>query len=365
MNNKLRHMTVEEQIALLESKGLLFDDKEQAAKHLGMYGYYNIINSYKSPYIFKYNDKTEYLEGTTFEQLFSLFTFDHNLRNSIMSAMLDLEEHIRAVAAEVIAESFGVNHNEYLQWKNYRDRHVTYQRFGLRSILETLQKNLMSDKDPIKYYREQKGIVPPWILFKGTYFSTLVNFTRLFKEAQKQAFVKKLYGCSDDLCASQNVKNLLFDTLFTSLEYRNLAAHGGRVYNYNANYSLQFRYSPELDIITPALSELETKYGMSQLLILLETLLYKNPLEIIKNTITQELKRHLELYPNDYSILGNAFGITVFSKSQDCIVHNGEEYFVDVIRQSDDPSTILITKIPEDLLPLFQSAVKANIESSD
>ena len=51
-----------------------------------------------------------------------------------MAAMLDLEEHLRAVTADVIAESFGIDNNEYLKWNHYRDRKVTRDRFSLKKV---------------------------------------------------------------------------------------------------------------------------------------------------------------------------------------------------------------------------------------
>lgn len=176
----VEYTTVEEQIELLKNKGLIFVDEDFAKSCLETNGYYNIINSYKTQYIEVVDGEKRYVLGTTFEQIYSMFILDHNLRNSIMAAMLDLEEHLRAISAEVISHSFGTDHNEYLKWENYRDRHVTRDKFSLRGILGTLHQNLGSGKDPIKYYRENYDGVPPWILFKGTYFSTLINFIRLF-----------------------------------------------------------------------------------------------------------------------------------------------------------------------------------------
>lgn len=146
---------------MLKSKNLIFINENFAQKQLSEYGYYNIINSYKAPYMNIINDKKEYITGTSFEQIYSLFTLDHNLRNSIMSAMLDFEEHLRAATAEVIARNWGTDHNEYLKWEHYRDRNVTKDRFSLKNILNILRQNIASDKAPIKYYRENYGIVPP------------------------------------------------------------------------------------------------------------------------------------------------------------------------------------------------------------
>ncbi len=212
--NLLNIPPLEQQIALLKSKGLLFESEAFARDRLQEYGYYNIINGYKAPYIDIINNTKIYKSGTTFEQLYSLFIFDHTLRNSVMSAMLDFEEHLRASAAEVISNSFGTNHNEYLRWNNYRDRQTTKDRFSLRGILGTLRQNVESGKDPIKYYRENYNIVPPWILFKGTYFSTLINFIRLFKEPQKISLIHLQYDIDESLCCLPCMKKLFMDTLF-------------------------------------------------------------------------------------------------------------------------------------------------------
>ncbi len=39
--------TLDEQLAILEARGLVFSDKENAKKKLSFYGYYEIINGYK------------------------------------------------------------------------------------------------------------------------------------------------------------------------------------------------------------------------------------------------------------------------------------------------------------------------------
>lgn len=102
----------------------------------------------------------------TFEQLCSLYLLDKNLRNSVIAAMLDLEEHIKEAAADVIAKSFDVNQNDYLLYKNYQNKRKYKSRFTLSGVLKTLTNTLETDKEPIHHYQTKYGIVPPWILFK-------------------------------------------------------------------------------------------------------------------------------------------------------------------------------------------------------
>ncbi len=353
MNKDFTYTTVKEQINRLKSKGLIFEDTDFAYEQLKHFGYYNIISNYKEPYLIEHNDKKVFKPNTSFEQIFSLFTLDHNLRNAIIASMLTLEEHIKAAAAEVISSSFGINQNSYLQWNNYRDRYVKHVRFSLKRILEDFQKMLMSDKDPIKYYRENYGVVPPWILFKGAYFSTMVNYTRLFKEPQKRQFVKLLYECSDPLCSEKDVKTLLFDTLSICLEYRNLAAHGGRVYDYVSNMQIRLD-NPET--IAPLNSDnipFSVDHSLSLLLNLLNIFPYKQPHAIIDEALSAEINRHLDLYECDLDILGEILNLTIFSDSEDIIVADGKEYPI-VSRKQSGFSGILIKEIPDELFSSWE-----------
>lgn len=307
----IEYTTPEQQIDLLKSKGLSFENENFARDRLQEYGYYNIINGYKTPYIEIIDDKKIYKSGTIFEQIYSLFIFDHTLRNSVMSTMLDFEEHLRAAAAEVIANSFGTDHNEYLRWNNYRDRQTSRDRFSLRGILGTLRQNIDSGKDPIKYYRENYNIVPPWILFKGTYFSTLINFIRLFKEPQKVQMIKLVYDIDDSLCALPCMKKLFLDTLFTCLDYRNCAAHGGRIYTFEPRNAEDIKNNNELFKLFPELEDLKQRHGISQLLTLLSTFSYEGIALSLENTLRHEINRHLSLYVQDKEYLEKALGFEI------------------------------------------------------
>ena len=353
----IKYTSTDEQIQSLISKGLVINDIDFAREKLEQYGYYNIINSYKAPYLYNENGQKRFKKDTSFEQLFSLFTFDHNLRNAIMSSMLALEEHLKAVSAEVLASSFGTSQNDYLKWENFRDRKVSHERFGLKYTLGTLQRNLMSGKDPIRYYRDTYGIIPPWILFKGTYFSTIINFVRLFKAKQKNQLTKLLYDCSDELCNTKDIKTLLFNTLSLCSEYRNLAAHGGRVYNYIPDATIMLEEPTSLLELAPDIEELFIRPGLPVLLNSLSLLSYKEPYEIINIALKQELNRHLDLYEQDLDILGETLQLTIFTERQDCIVYGGKEYPITAIIQSGF-NGVLIKDMPEELREMMNSENK-------
>lgn len=299
------YTTPEQQIKKLISQKLSFEDENQAKLILQTYGYYNIINGYRDPYITREYGEKKYHPDVTFEQIFSLFSLDHSIRDAVVLSMIDLEEHLRAVVADIVAESFGSDHNEYLKTNNYRDRKVKQPHFSRRFILDDLKKIAeTSTKQPIKYYRENHKIVPPWILLKGIPFGTLVNFTRLLKGPQKDKLVCIFYG---NKVTDKNIdiyKDLLADSLAMCYEYRNLAAHGGRIYNYIPKSNIRFFEKTDLH------------KGLPQLVNVLKQFEYNQPYRTLNKELIDALNIYCHSYPNDLYRIEQATGFSIYMQKK-------------------------------------------------
>ena len=307
-----RFTTIDEQIEILKYRGLIIDDEASAKNLLEHFGYYNIINSYKDPFVISYENDEYYKQGITFDRLYSLFCFDHVLRNELMVVLLQLEEHLKAIAAYVIAESFTSNQYEYLRYSNYVNRRVSAPQFRLRSILDTLSYTTGSNKDPIKHHRERYGNVPPWVLFKSVYFSTMVNFVRLFKNEQKSAVISKIYGIPfSDILDNPYIRRLFSDTLFLCVEYRNLCAHGGRVYNYHPSNSIGIN-NESIETLTPMFdnySFLVSSHSIGRLIFALSFFKEKAYYKTLINTIKIALESHTKSFPEDRNYLIDTLGL--------------------------------------------------------
>ena len=72
----IEYTTVEQQIEKLLSQNLTINDIEFAKHNLALYGYSNLIKSYREPYIIRANDQISYREGVSFEQIRSLYLLD-------------------------------------------------------------------------------------------------------------------------------------------------------------------------------------------------------------------------------------------------------------------------------------------------
>lgn len=301
--DEIIYTTPREQVDKLLSQHMIVHNRNYAEDQLRACGYFNLIKSYRDPYMITVDGQKVYRADITFEHVESLYILDKNLRNAVMSAMQDLEEHIKEVAADVISSSFGIHQNDYMNFRNYRDKFKRKHRFTLAGILEKMNEALNTDKDPIAHYVAEHNIVPPWILFKSLYFTTIVNFIHQFKPAEQRKMVKHLYtpgvlGIPDD-----ELPKFMMASLFACQEYRNIAAHGGRVYNYEPQHAT---YLKELD---PSL------HGLSILTLALSALKYRAPFEILDRALNTELNRHCSQFPEDVTYLSHILNLDISVKT--------------------------------------------------
>ena len=292
------YMDVEQQIEKLKSQNLSFLHIEHAPKYLELYGYSNLIKSYREPYVDEIDGKKIFRDGVSLEQILSLYTFDKNLRIAVMASMLDFEEYIKEVTANVVAQSFGTHQDQYLKYRNYQNKRKNVYRFSLPGILDTLKKTLDTDKEPIHHYMEKYGMVPPWILFKSVYFSSIINYIDQLKAKERRKIVQHIYNL--DNISEDDQLELMMDTLFIALEYRNMAAHGGRIYNYQCKRKL-----------SATGQKITSVNGFCLLLRLLNLMNYQMPYNYLENTLNRELNRHCKLFPQDIKYLEQILNLKI------------------------------------------------------
>lgn len=298
--------TFEEQIDILKKRKLKFGSEETAISVLRRFGYYNVINGYKDLYVIKEADSEVYKDGTSFEQIFSLYSMDRDIRSAIMESMEEIEDNLRSAIAHTIAESFTAEEKEYLARNNYKigkkRNNGVYQ---LDDILIKFNKIRNDNIEPMKHARETYGNVPPWILLKGASFGNLVNFTKLLKRKEKNRVISLMYDMPVNLISNiPDLKNIFMDTLFVCLDYRNAAAHNKRVYNLETNATFRFNH-----IIHDRVGITEADYragkGKSGIPILLSALSLMDNLTPLLQAVVR-INYAVEKHCNDYQSDKNA-----------------------------------------------------------
>ena len=84
-----------EQIEIFKHKGMIIQD-ESYAKQVLLRENYFFLNGYRHLF-YKSNDEKKFINGTTFEELYSLFLFDRSFRNIIFKYLLVIENNLKSI----------------------------------------------------------------------------------------------------------------------------------------------------------------------------------------------------------------------------------------------------------------------------
>ena len=305
----IKYLSLDKQIEKLKAQKLIINDETSARYVLNTYGYYTVINGYRGVYIKKdkATGKKFYDGNTSIEQIYSLFFFDQHIRDAVMMAVSEFENHLKAAVSDVVGSSFGTNHKNYLKYNNYRDKKVTDSEFSRNKTIDRLSDTIeKSNRHPIPHYRKKYGIVPPWVLFTDTYLGTLVNFIKFLKGPERNALVRHMYGYNIPTEQMELLKELLHDTAFMCYNYRNRAAHGGIVYNFIPKTTLKLVSDGKVDI----------PQGLSQLYFALNELKHNMPAKNLFSAITNALNNFCKHFHTEEDIkrLQDSIGFKITSK---------------------------------------------------
>lgn len=220
-----RFFTYEEQYNLLVDRGLKITDKDGAIEALRCNGYYNLINGYSK--FFKIKGRETYIEGTSFDNIFALYTFDLKLRNTLYKFTSIIECHIKAVIGHEFSRFHGIDDKVYLtescfslKPKKGKDQVKDLIAKCQEAISEGANKNSSRHKDYISHYKNTYGLVPLWILVRSLSFGTISKFYSSMKDKEKAEIAKEFR-----LTASQfsNILKII-------VRFRNILAHGERTF---------------------------------------------------------------------------------------------------------------------------------------
>lgn len=222
--------TIEQQIDLLKSRGLNFENEEKAKEILLNNSYYNIINGYKTPFI-KNNTKDEFNKDTTFEEIYALYNFDKAIKDIFLEYILKVENRLRSLIAYYFPMFHGndnyltINSFDNLFDNSYASEETKKQRIkNIQSLIGIIHKDVadtLNSKVYIKHYMLEYGFVPPWVLVNILSFGKLSRFLELMQQKERILISQNFNINDNDLI--QYTKLLAY--------FRNLCAHDDRIYN--------------------------------------------------------------------------------------------------------------------------------------
>ncbi len=210
------HKSINEQITLLKSRGLIIQDENFVAETLSNINYFR-LSGYL--YQFKLSDD-KYEEGLTFERLLDLYTFDSKLTRILMYALENVEETLKTKFSYSLSAAFPEEPLIYLEPKIYKNPDELNKFITLFVKAKTDNSGLPFIKHHNAKYN---GNLPIWVAVE---IMTIGNVYKLYKNLKTplQKVIAKEYRTGVVQLTSW-IENLTYT--------RNHLAHYMRIYGYN------------------------------------------------------------------------------------------------------------------------------------
>ena len=203
-----------EQIEIMKNKGLAINDEEKAKVILLRENYF-FINGYRHLFMKSMNDK-KFIPGSTFDELYAVFTFDRRFRNIIFKNVLIIENNIKSIISYQLSKKYGYREKDYLRPENFSlDRKKSRQ---VNDLIRKMKRQIRVNGEKHSatfHYINNYGYIPLWILVKLLSFGIVSEMFTILKP-EDQMSIAEYYDL--DILVLSNYLSILAN-------YRNLCAH--------------------------------------------------------------------------------------------------------------------------------------------
>lgn len=278
MMNKKEFKTLDEQIQTLKNKNLIISDEEQAKDVLLKENYF-FLNGYR--FLFYDNKNRKFINGTTFEELYSAFLFDRTFRNILFKNLLIVENNVKSIISYELSKKYGFKEKDYLKPENFNRDYKESRR--VEDVINKMKRQIRvnGDKHTATYhYITKYGYIPMWILVKVLSFGLINELYGILKPEDKDE-IAKIYNLD-----SETLK------IYLSLlaNYRNLCAHEDIVFNHRTQTIIPDTIYHDLLKIEKKEDEyIRGKNDIFSVIIILKQMLSKNKFKEFMDEINKAL----------------------------------------------------------------------------
>lgn len=213
-------LSIEQQINLLESRGLIIPDRNEAIHFLSGVSYYRL-----SGYTFVFEDliqgkrSHQFHKGTIFNDIIDLYNFDRELRLLFMDAIERIEVAVRTQVCLKLALTYNDSH--WYNQKNLFSSHFNHDKF----LNECKSEFNKSNETFVCHYKNQNyspALPPAWMIIE---LLSLGTWSVLYKNLAQRSDKKQIADAFD-------LSFVELRSWLHSLTYiPNLCAHHARLWN--------------------------------------------------------------------------------------------------------------------------------------
>jgi len=271
--------TIDEQIQILQNKGLIIDDVEFARNILVRENYF-FLSGYRHLFLKSPKDRM-FLVDTDFRELYGVFNFDRQVRNIIFKNLLIVENNMKSIFSYQLSKQYGFRENEYLKPTNFTNDTDKFRQ--INDLIKKMKRQIRvngGQHSATSHYVSNYGYIPMWIVVKVLSFGIVSELFTVMKRADQDA-IAEVYGVSaESICTYMPIL----------ANFRNLCAHEEILYNHKTQRRIEdCKYHDALDI---PIREGEYIYGKDDLfalVIILKYLLRDEEFRLLISEISYEL----------------------------------------------------------------------------
>lgn len=271
--------TIQEQISILESKGLIIDDYLFTEDILIRENYF-FISGYRHLFLKSPKDRN-FIKGTTFRELYALFNFDRQVRNIVFKNLLIIENNLKSIISYQLSKKYGFREKDYLKPENFTK--VPDKQRQLSDTLKKMKRQIRvngAQHSATSHYLKNYGYIPLWVVVKVLSFGIVGELYTVMKR-EDQEKIANIYDLS--------INNLLTYLPILS-NYRNLCAHEDILYDHRTQKIIgDTRYHDGLDIPTTDGEYIYGKDDLFALIIILKQLLRPEEFRLLINELSYEI----------------------------------------------------------------------------
>jgi abortive infection bacteriophage resistance protein len=213
--------TVEEQIAQLKERGMVFDfEHEKVKEFLLDIGYYR-LGFYWNP--FEKNSDHYFIDGTLFSNVIILYYLDVDLRNLLLKSLNRIEISFRTKLVYYVSNKYKSSPTWFIDPKAVQSEY----RFNIQKYYNA---DFIRNNKTIKLHH-QKNIndvyAPAWKTLEFFTFGAILKTFKSLTDHQLKSRIARLYGI---LHLPKFIN--LFETL---VHLRNTCAHGGVLFDFKTS----------------------------------------------------------------------------------------------------------------------------------
>lgn len=271
--------TLDEQIEILKSKGLIIIDEQKAMEILFRENYF-FINGYRHLFMRSYKEGN-FIKGTTFDELYAMFQFDRYIRNIMFKYILVIENNVKSIISYQLSRKYGYKEKEYLNPKNFTQDNLKTRQ--VHDVINKMKRQIRvngAKHTATMHYINNYGYIPLWILVKVLSFGIISELYNILK-TDEQIGISEIYNMDPDTLS-------IYLTLLSN--YRNLCAHEEILYDHRTQRMIpdtKYHYLLSIDM-----TDDEYSYGKNDLfalIIIMKLMLSETEFIQLINEISYEI----------------------------------------------------------------------------